>query len=264
MIPLRDNVPSDRTPFVNYLVIALCTLAFLAQLATRRGPEHLGLVEEYGMVPFRITHPGEPFEIPVDVRVIQGPEGLQQVIVVEPGSPAAVPAILTMLTCIFLHGGWMHFLGNMWFLWIFGDNIEDRLGHIGFLIFYVACGVAASVAHLMSDPGSTLPTIGASGAIAGVMGAYFVWYPHSRVHTLVPIFYFLHFVDLPAPLFLGVWFLMQFLQGATTQGLGGGVAWWAHIGGFVVGAGAALLLDKSGLLPPRKTTRIVWDDEHRW
>jgi hypothetical protein len=134
----------------------------------------------------------------------------------------------------------------MWFLWIFGDNIEDRLGHIGYLIFYLASGVAASGAHYFTDSASTIPTIGASGAIAGVMGAYFVWYSHSRVHSLVPVFGFVQFVEVPAPFFLGIWFVMQFLQGGGGSSAGG-VAWWAHIGGFVFGAVVAFLMGRSGL-----------------
>jgi membrane associated rhomboid family serine protease len=144
---------------------------------------------------------------------------------------------LTLLTCIFLHGGWMHFLGNMWFLYIFGDNVEDRFGHLGFGLFYLLCGVGASAAHLLTNRGSAVPTIGASGAIAAVMGAYFVLYPRARVLTVVPIFYFLEMIVLPAPLFLGVWFVIQFFQGAfaISAAASTGVAWWAHVGGFVAG-----------------------------
>jgi membrane associated rhomboid family serine protease len=169
-----------------------------------------------------------------------------------PAAPSAVPSWLTLLTCIFLHGGWMHFLGNMWFLWIFGDNVEDRFGHIGFVVFYLACGVGASLAHLVAAAGSTAPTIGASGAIAGVMGAYFVLYPHAKVLTLVPIVIFLQIVVLPAPFFLAIWFLLQFLGGTTSvSGVEtAGVAWWAHIGGFAGGAVIAWVLKHSELLNP--------------
>src|SRR5206468_7368774 len=141
---------------------------------------------------------------------------------------------------MFLHGGWMHVIGNMWYLWIFGDNVEDRLGHAGYIIFYLLCGIVAAFGQIVIDPTSTLPTIGASGAIAGVMGAYFVLYPRSRVLTLVP-FFFIYFVWLPAWVMLGYWFLYQFLSGAATsiatasQQSGGGVAFWAHVGGFVAG-----------------------------
>ena len=249
MIPLRDNIPSARIPFVNYIAIALCSLVFLAQLATQDRSEG-NLIEQYGMIPSRITEPDTPVEIE-QVQIVQTDRGPAQVIVARPAAPAAVPPMLTILTCIFLHGGWMHFLGNMWFLWIFGDNVEDRFGHIGYTLFYLGSGIAASVAHLLSDPASTIPTIGASGAIAGVMGAYFVWYPHSRVQAIVPVFGFVHFTELPAPFFLGFWFLLQFMQGMMSSGAGG-VAWWAHIGGFAVGAAIAWFLDKSGVLPPKR------------
>ena len=146
----------------------------------------------------------------------------------------------------------MHFLGNMWFLHIFGDNVEDRLGHIGFTLFYLASGILASVAHLVTNPNSTVPTIGASGAIAGVMGAYSVLYPKSQVQSIVPLFGIIQFMTVPAPLFLGIWFVMQLFQGAaaiTTQATTG-VAWWAHIGGFVVGMGVAALLRAVGETSP--------------
>lgn len=245
MIPLRDNVASERTPLVNGLVIAICTIVFLLQVSQGSPDGGPGLTAEYGMIPFRISHPGESFEIPVGVELVQTRRGVEQQLIVAEAPPSAVSPWLTMLTCIFLHGGWMHFLGNMWFLWIFGDNIEDRLGHIGYAIFYGASGLAASLAHFLTDTASTIPTIGASGAIAGVMGAYFVWYAHSRVHSLVPFFGFLQFMEIPAPFFLGIWFLMQFLQG-TAEGGAGGVAWMAHVGGFVFGVVIALVLGKSG------------------
>jgi membrane associated rhomboid family serine protease len=159
------------------------------------------------------------------------------------------------MTCIFLHGGWMHFLGNMWFLWIFGDNVEDRFGHWGYLAFYLLTGVAASIAHLVTELGSTIPTIGASGAIAGVMGAYLVSYPHARVMTLVPLLYIFYTTVLPAPVFLGIWFVIQFFQGVSqiTAVETEGVAWWAHIGGFAVGAGLTWLLDRAHVLRSRNT-----------
>src|SRR5262249_34301990 len=141
----------------------------------------------------------------------------------------------TLLTCMFLHGGWLHIIGNMWFLYIFGDNVEDRLGHFGYALFYLGSGVFASLTHLLTNASSTVPTLGASGAIAGVMGAYMVLYPHARVLTLIPIFYFIQILLLPAPLFLGIWFLIQAFQGTfaiTSAKEGAGVAWWAHIGGF--------------------------------
>jgi membrane associated rhomboid family serine protease len=145
----------------------------------------------------------------------------------------------TLLTSLFLHGGWLHVGGNMLYLWIFGDNVEDRLGRIRFLVFYLLCGVAASGVHILANPHSTVPTIGASGAIAGVLGAYLLLYPGARVLTLIPLGFYLQVVQLPAFFFLGFWFLIQFISGAASLaargGGAGGIAWWAHIGGFAAG-----------------------------
>jgi membrane associated rhomboid family serine protease len=160
-----------------------------------------------------------------------------------------VPArfgLITLLTSMFLHGGWLHLIGNMWFLWIYGDNVEDVLGHGKFLLFYLLCGVAAGLVHVMFNAGSRLPTVGASGAIAGVMGAYMVKFPHSRIVTLVPIFFFLTTVEIPASLILVYWFVVQFFSGIGSMGYShlsqGGVAWFAHVGGFATGIALIFLL----------------------
>ena len=235
MIPLRDNIPSRTVPFVNYAMMAMCSLVFIMQL--REGGVGNGLVERYGMIPQRVLHPDRPIEVTVR-QAVQTRRGLE---VREAGRLLAGPAVppwLTLLTCIFLHGGWMHFIGNMWFLYIFGDNVEDRFGHMGYGLFYMGSGAAASAAHLATNLSSSIPTIGASGAIAGVMGAYLLLYPKARVLTILPIFFFIQLIVIPAPIFLGIWFLIQFFQGAfsITSSQSSGVAWWAHIGGFVVGA----------------------------
>jgi membrane associated rhomboid family serine protease len=141
---------------------------------------------------------------------------------------------LSVLTAMFLHGGWLHLIGNMLYLWIFGDNVEDRMGRVRFFVFYILCGVAASVGQALASPHSNVPTIGASGAIAGVLGAYFALFPRARVLTLIPIGIFIRVMELPAFFFLGFWFLLQFLYGSMMRGEGG-VAWWAHVGGFVAG-----------------------------
>lgn len=161
-----------------------------------------------------------------------------------------MPEWLTLLTCTFLHGGWLHVIGNLLFLWIFGDNVEDRFGRVPFLVFYLVCGAAASAAHLVSNPASTVPTVGASGAIAGVMGAYLFLYPHSRVSMLIVFGFFVDVVVLPAPFFLGYWFLLQLLEAGMTDGAGGGVAWWAHIGGFALGGSVAAALRFMAWLRP--------------
>lgn len=249
MLPIRDNIPHRRFPFVNYAIIAICGVAFLAQQASETDDGRDRLSEAYGMIPARVLHPDQPItvDVPVIVRTRFGEErGLQT------RSYAAPPFSpwLTLLTCIFLHGSWMHILGNMWFLHIFGDNVEDRFGHLGYLLFYLGGGIAASVSHLLSATGSEVPTIGASGAIACVMGAYMRLYPHAKVLAILPIFVFVQMFVVPAPLFLGIWFIMQLLEGASASGAEAGVAWWAHIGGFAVGYVFALFLEMSGATNP--------------
>ncbi|MCA9073369.1 MAG: rhomboid family intramembrane serine protease [Planctomycetaceae bacterium] len=242
MIPLHDNIPSRTTPVVNYAIIGITTVVFLIQL---NSPHEANLVERYGMIPARVVHPDQPVQVPEKIE--RTPDGDTKVVSTREAAPSAVPAWLTLVTCVFLHGGWMHFLGNMWFLYIFGDNVEDCFGHGKYLLFYLGWGVAASLMQLAVGPGSTIPTIGASGAIAGVMGAYFLLYPHAKVMALIPLFILFYTVVLPAPIFLGVWFLIQLFQG--TVSISGvevaSVAWWAHIGGFVAGVAIAWLLKKS-------------------
>jgi membrane associated rhomboid family serine protease len=200
MIPLRDIIPSRTVPFITVTIIVLNGLAWLFELSLPREVLPVFL-QVYGVVPADF-HPA------------------------------------TLISSMFLHGGWSHIIGNMWYLWIFGDNIEDRLGHGRFIIFYLLCGIAAAAGQIVIDPFSRLPTIGASGAIAGVMGAYFVLYPQSRVLTLIP-WIFLQVVELPAIVLLGFWFLMQlFSAGAiavTASTHGGGVAFAAHVAGFLTG-----------------------------
>lgn len=253
MIPLRDDIPSSRTPWVNYAILALTSLVFVVQLVADRQGRGEVLIYQFGMLPYRVANPEAPLVMRqvVHQRTFFGYREREVRIVLDP----VVHPYLTLLTCIFLHGGWMHFLGNMLFLYIFGDNVEDRFGHGGYLLFYLAMGVAASLAHFASAPDSTVPTIGASGAIAGVMGAYFLLYPHASVLTLVPVFYFLEFIVLPAYLFLGLWFFLQLFQGTLMSGATG-VAWWAHIGGFAGGVGVTWILRRLALLHRPRPTRV--------
>jgi len=147
-------------------------------------------------------------------------------------------SLVPLISSMFLHAGWMHVIGNMWFLWIFGDNVEDRLGHIKYLIFYLVCGICASLTHVVFNPSSQIPVVGASGAVSGILGAYLVSYPHARIHTLFIIFVIIKLVELPAFIFIIIWFLFQFVSGAAELGAAadsGGVAYWAHMGGFVFG-----------------------------
>jgi len=233
MIPLKDNIPSSRFPIVNVLIIGVSAVVFLVQLSSESEQR---LVERYGMIPARVLDPGRPILVREEVMVDTafGPE-----IVVRDRRAAPTPFApwLTLLTCLFLHGGWLHFLGNMWFLYIFGDNVEDRFGHLAYLFFYLVSGVAASAIHLLTNGASTVPTIGASGAIAGVMGGYFLLFPWAKVYALVPLVFIFQIFVLPAPLFLGFWFVLQFFQGtlSITAAASGGVAWWAHVGGFLTG-----------------------------
>jgi len=251
MIPIRDNIQPRTFPVVNYLLIAVCGVTFLAQLADQTdGQDHL--IEGLALIPMRVLHPDEPITLREE-KLARDPLGRPQRVVIERElPPPPISPWLTLFTCIFLHGGWMHFLGNMWFLHIFGDNVEDRFGHFGYLLFYLGCGVAASAAHLAFNATSTMPTIGASGAIAGIMGAYLWLYPRAQVLTLVPIFVFIQMFVIPAPVFLLIWFALQFFQGtfAITASQSGGVAWWAHIGGFAVGFVVAWLLDRAHQLRP--------------
>jgi membrane associated rhomboid family serine protease len=260
MIPIRDNIPSNSIPFVNYSMIAACGIAFFLQLSTT--DQGISLVERYGMIPARIQDPDAEVLVPAERRIVQTPAGPQIEEIRRPAQPSAVPPLLTLVTCIFLHGGWLHFLGNMWFLFIFGDNVEDRMGHVGYLAFYLLAGVAASVTHLVTNLGSPIPTIGASGAIAGVMGAYLCMYPKAMVLSVIPIFIFIQMVVLPTPIFLGIWFLMQFFQGVATINAvsTAGVAWWAHVGGFVMGVVVAKLLDVTHHLNPAVTQRRPHSD----
>jgi membrane associated rhomboid family serine protease len=209
MIPIRDTIRSNHFPAVNALIIGLNILAFLWELT--QGPHLKEAFFLYGIVPLRYSNP----EISVQFTIVQ--------------------QMIPFLTSMFLHGGFLHILGNIWFLYIFGDNIEDRLGHIRYLIFYLLCGVAAGLIHLITNWNSKIPTIGASGAIAGVMGAYLLLHPRARILTLIPIFFFFQFVELPAFIFLGYWFLIQLFSAGLTPSNVGGIAFWAHIGGFAIG-----------------------------
>lgn len=212
MFPIRDNVPTRTFPIINLAIIAVNIAAFVHELSLGRNLDKFLLW--YGLVPARYATPG-----------MLGHLG--------PG-----PYFLPFLTSLFLHGGWLHVISNLWVLQIFGNNVEDRLGHFRYLLFYLLAGLAASAAQLWASWGSPLPTIGASGAIAGVMGAYLILYPWSRVLTLVPFFIFIRAVEIPASLFLLFWLLSQLYAGSLalsgTNHLGG-VAWWAHIGGFTGG-----------------------------
>lgn len=214
MFPIRDTLRSRSLPGVTIGIILVTVAVFFFELTlSERRLE--GLFYLFGVVPWRYTHPtmaavsGLP---PHDFR--------------------------PFVTGIFLHGGWLHIITNMWMLWIFGDNVEDRMGHIRFFLFYILCGILSGFVHLLSNPSSTIPTIGASGAIAGVLGAYFLLFPFARIVTLIPVFFLPLFVEIHAVVYLLFWFLTQFYSGSLSllaPSQGGGIAWWAHIGGFLAG-----------------------------
>jgi len=214
MIPFRDNIPSRTFPIINILLIVLNVLVFLFELSL--SPRALnGLIASFGVVP---------------AYVYAWPR------LHDPLASLVVPFFSSM----FLHGGWLHLIGNMWYLWIFGDNVEDRLGHFRYLIFYLLCGLGAGVVQTVLSGNTRVPSIGASGAIAGVLGAYVILYPFAKVLTLIPIFIFLQVIEVPAILVLGLWFVMQFFYGTASLAVSssantGGVAWWAHVGGFIIG-----------------------------
>jgi len=234
MIPIRDDAPRFSTPYVTYFLLALNTVVFLFEL-TFPVPQRDQLMFTFGEVPIKIT------ALLTGVHNVSLPTvGVVPV--------TAQTALIPVLTSMFMHAGWLHLIFNMWALWIFGDNVEDYLGHFWYLVFYLVAGLAAAALHTVLNTMSVIPSVGASGAIAGVMGAYLILFPSARVTTLVP-FFFLFFIRLPAWLVLGYWFVLQFLSGTATaiaysNQTTGGIAFWAHVGGFVAGVALIRLFPK--------------------
>jgi membrane associated rhomboid family serine protease len=230
VIPLKDNIPTRQFPIVTVTIIVICCVVYLLQGGLLNGPSNETVVK-YSAIPYEITHPGKECGIAQTGEVVcQGQAGVS-------GTPPPQPSTwLTILFAMFMHGSLFHIAGNMLFLWIFGNNVEDSMGRIRFPIFYLLGGLCATAAQVLINPGSTTPTLGASGAIAAVLGGYALLYPHARVITLIFIIIFVTVIELPALLVLGGWFLLQ-LASAASQPLdtGGGVAYFAHIGGFIFG-----------------------------
>ena len=248
MIPFRDHNPSGSVPVVTFAIIALNILAFFVEL--QQGDRTEEFIGQFGLTPARVL--GHETSPQTRVRVIW-PLVVRESVVRE----YTVPAWLTVLTSMFLHGGWLHLLGNMWYLWIFGDNVEDRMGHVKFALFYLLCGLGAAGFQVAVNSRSSVPMVGASGAIAGVLGAYLVAFPTARISTLIPLGFFITVVQLPAVIVLGFWFVIQFLSGMGSMAMaeaGGGVAWWAHIGGFVVGMALLFVFQK----PPESRRAYVY------
>lgn len=224
MIPFRDDNPSGSTPYVTITLIVLNVLVFL----------HEARMDPYQRRDFVLQWALQPREV---VETVRG----------EPTPGQKVPVLVTPFSSMFMHANLIHLLGNMLYLWIFGDNVEDRMGHLKYLIFYGLCGFGAGMAHLAFNPASPVPTVGASGAIAGVLGAYLLAFPRARVSTLVALGFIWTVIRLPAQIVLGFWFVIQFLSGLSSLrvgSMGGGTAWWAHIGGFVLGMGLLFVFQK--------------------
>lgn len=223
MIPLKNMMARRSVPIVTILLIAVNTLVFYHQF-TLSNSANEAFIRTYGMVPLKMHLALEGYRY------------------------SLVDAFLPLFTSMFLHGGLLHILGNMWFLWIFGGAVEDRLGPLPYLLFYLICGIGSGLAQMIFSWGSNVPAIGASGAISGILGAYIVFFPGSRILTLVPLFVFFFTAQIPAFVFIGLWFLIQFLSGVSALNAPhaaslGGVAWWAHVGGFVMGALLAKVFD---------------------
>ena len=210
MIPLKDDIPSSKPPIVTVALISINCLVFFYLWSW--GKEFQNALFKWGAIPFEITHRQE----------------------LTPDLAFSIP--LSLFSSMFMHGGLFHLAGNMLYLWIFGDNVEGRLGHIKFFIFYILCGLAAALTHIFTSPQSQIPMVGASGAIAGVLGAYMISFPHARILTLIFFGFFVRIVRIPALFVLGFWFILQLLYGLPSLGAtGGGVAWFAHVGGFLAG-----------------------------
>lgn len=232
MFPLRDTIPSEKPPVFVGLIIVANVLAFFVELGQGQAVE--AFIATFGLIPDRTL-----------VALREAPHLLGA-------------WLMPFFTSMFLHGGWLHIIGNMWFLWVFGDNVEDRLGHLRFLLFYLSAGVAAALAQIAASPSSAVPMVGASGAIAGVLGAYMVFFPGARVLTFIPIFLIPYFIRVPAVFFLGIWFFEQIWAGGMTVGTEGGVAWWAHAGGFAWGVLVALLFKALRRNPPVEVVDEDW------
>lgn len=223
MLPLRDDNPSSIFPTVTIAIIAACVVSWIFLQGMGNTRPLAGSLCAFGLIPGKVLG-----TLPYGAR-IQMSDYL--VCVVEDRG-----GLYTVITHMFMHGGWFHLIGNLWFLWIFGDNVEEALGHGHFLLFYLLCGIAAAAAQMTTSPASAIPMVGASGAIGGVMGGYARLFPHARIYTLIFLGFFITTVSLPAIIMLGYWFLIQLLGGIPAlSSTGGGVAFWAHIGGFLAG-----------------------------
>jgi membrane associated rhomboid family serine protease len=232
VIPLKDLTPRRSFPVVTLLLITVNVVVFLHQISLTPSAGDV-FVRTYGLVPAKIS------------------------LALAGRHYTMTEALLPFVTCMFLHGGFLHIVGNLWFLWVFGANVEDRLGSLPYLLFYFAAGIGSGIAQTLFSWGSRVPSIGASGAISGVLGAYVVFFPASRILTLVPLLIIWFTWRIPAVIFIGLWFAVQFLSGISSLGSQsvGGVAWWAHVGGFLIGVVVALMV-RSASGPPRRASAL--------
>jgi membrane associated rhomboid family serine protease len=249
MFPLRDENPTELVPFITFLLIVLNVGVWLFVQGAGSGSLFIESLCEYGAIPGEITG-----AIPAGTDITLGPGAACRTGGLGVGS---------LLTSMFMHGGWMHLIGNMWFLWVFGNNIEDSMGHVRYAIFYLLTGVLAAAAHILTDPAGAIPTVGASGAISGVMGAYIVLYPRVRVQTLIFLVIYIRVVPLPAWVLLAYWFFLQVVGGSAALGGGGGggVAFWAHVGGFVAGVVFVKLFENRKLVAAKRAGRRLSREE---
>ena len=220
MIPLKDDNPTNSTPIITYIIIGICVVVFLLEISS---PNYSSgaLFYSWGVIPASLVHN------------LQVPEEIYR-----------VPPTVTLITSMFMHGGFMHLIGNMLYMWIFADNIEDEIGKVKFIIFYILSGIAAALTQVYMNTESTVPMVGASGAIGGVLGAYIINHPRAKVLVLIPLGFFTQIIKVPAIFVLGIWFILQFVSSAFSSSSGGGVAYGAHIGGFIFGAIAILFFNR--------------------
>ena len=251
MIPFRDENPTVHTPIVTYALIGMNIFVWVTVQGLGTDPALTMSFCQYALMPGDLlnladyTHVqmSQNFACPLEAR----------------------PGFSTLLSSMFMHGGWMHIIGNMLFLWVFGDNVEDVMGPLRFASFYVLCGIAAAVAQIISNPGSLVPMVGASGAIGGVMGAYAILYPKARVHMLIILVFYITTISVPAIFMLGYWFLLQLVSGFVSFGqTGGGVAFWAHIGGFLAGVILVFVFRDANKIKARQQLTKRYDAKHRW
>jgi len=251
MFPLRDENPTLNPPRATIIIIAINILAWVFLQGFGTDPELGSSLCQFGLIPGDLLgnlQPGSGFRISENLVCIIATDNYTY----------------SLISSMFMHGGWMHIIGNMWFLWVFGDNVEDIMGSVRFVIFYLLCGLGAAAAQILSNPTSAIPMVGASGAIGGIMGAYALLYPRAHVHTFIFLGFYATTVAIPAIFMLGYWFLLQLLGGVPAIGASsGGVAFWAHIGGFLVGIGLIKIFANNELLEKHRALTDVHRSKHR-